>query len=177
MVVNSTSRSCFQCGKKNMLTSTFFQKIKNVPKSHRPRPAMVFLGRHPQGPCTLIRRAAAASIEVLEPATDTGAVAQPLDEARAHKKIAKMMGTELGIAAAHPFQLGAVLALAYNTVALRSLGRQGTAKAPSSTPQCGYFEAVATSLIGANQSSGRLVYRTSIAHTIPSCRGLEGSRV
>jgi hypothetical protein len=66
---------------------------------------------------------------------------QPLDEARAHKNIAKMMGTELGIATAHPFQLGAVLALAYNTVALRSLGRQGTAKAPSSTPQCGYFEA------------------------------------
>ena len=45
---------------------------------------------------------------------------QPLDEARAHKNIAKMMGTELGIATAHPFQLGAVLALAYNTVALCS---------------------------------------------------------
>ena len=27
---------------------------------------MVFLGRHTQGPCTLIRRAAAASIEVLQ---------------------------------------------------------------------------------------------------------------
>ena len=66
MVANPTSRSYFQCGKKKMLTSTFFHEKKNVPKSHRPRPAMVFLGRHTQGPCTLIKRAAAVSIEVLQ---------------------------------------------------------------------------------------------------------------
>ena len=102
---------------------------------------------------------------------------QPLDEGRAQKNIAKMMGTELGIATAHPFQLGAVLALAYNTVAtlIRAPG-DGKSTVVHAAMRL-LRGVVATSLIGANQASGRLVYRTSIAHTFPSCRGLEGSRV
>ena len=103
---------------------------------------------------------------------------QPLDEARAHKNIAKMMGTELSIATAHPFQLGAVLALAYKHSSLTLIRAPGDGKSTVVHAAMRLLRGVvATSLIGANQASGRLVYRTSIAHTFPSCRGLEGSRV
>ena len=105
-------------------------------------------------------------------------MAQPLDEARAHKNIAKMMGTELGIATARPYQLGAVLALAYKHSSLTLIRAPGDGKSTVVHAAMRLLRGVvATSLIGANQASGRLVYRTSIAHTFPSCRGLVGSRI
>ena len=42
------------------------------------------------------------------PATDTGAVAQPLDEARDRRTIGKMVDSESGIIGAHPCRLDGV---------------------------------------------------------------------
>jgi hypothetical protein len=64
----------------------------------------------------------------MEAANDTGAVAQPLDEVRARKNIAKMKDTELGITTAHPFQLDAVLALAYKHSSLLLIRAPGDGK-------------------------------------------------
>ena len=64
----------------------------------------------------------------MEAANDTGAVAQPLDEEGARKNIAKMMDTELGINTTHPFQLDAVLALAYKHSSLLFIRAPGDGK-------------------------------------------------
>ena len=64
----------------------------------------------------------------MEAANDTGAVAQPLDEEGARKNIAQLMDTELGINTTHPFQLDAVLALAYKHSSLLFIRAPGDGK-------------------------------------------------
>ena len=82
------------------------------------------------------------------PATDTGAVAQPLDEARDRRTIGKMVDSEWDIIGAHPCRLdsgGAGLQAQQPFAHLK--WRQRTAQAPMFTPSCGYFEAWQSLLI------------------------------